>query len=87
MANIKGGSKPQNITFCFNVSYFVSKTKRGKNFRHPTVMRILEVLCVCIGWGKSPDNALECSREASEGVSVLLLTGTVWDEDGMIRVL
>lgn len=65
----------------------VSNTKRGRNnFSRPTAIRILVVLRVRIGWGKSPDDTLECSREVSEGASVLLLTRTVWNEDVMLRV-
>lgn len=49
-------------------------------------MRILEVPCVRVGWGKSPDNALERSREASEGASVLLLTRAARNGGVRLRV-
>lgn len=67
---------------------FCIENEEGKKntFRHPKVMGILEVLCVSTGWGKSPGNALECSREASEGAPVPLLTRTAWNADVTLRV-
>lgn len=84
MANLKGGSKTQNITFFLMFAIWY-RIPRGEETT--LAIRILVVLRVRIGWGKSPGDTLECSREASEGASVLLLSRTVWNEDVMLRVL
>lgn len=80
MAILKGVRKTQNITFCCNICQFFIKNqwagRAGEDYRHPKVIRILGGLLGRVVWGKYPDHTLECSTEAAEVLSVLLLNNS-----------